>query len=176
MDSSKKCHRIGCQATPLRLFCENHLRNPSSEVIRFTKTVHATPINFNVKFCSNNAAAINNSMASALQMMHPLSLRKSTSVRSKLKTRIRRSQRHNLENLKVHLLSKIDKTNIGTRYAPNEKMCAEMKKLEPSTDVKMTDKFVELKQDELKHQLWLDADSKHVICFIPRFVEFYLLV
>ena len=72
---SQKCHRTGCVEPPLKLFCKEHLKNPPTDKINLTNEHFAMPMHCNVKFNPKSECSLNNSMASALQMMSPLCLR-----------------------------------------------------------------------------------------------------
>ena len=85
-----------------------------------------TPINFDVKFDTTRCSSVNNSVAAAIHMMSPLSLRKSRSVRPKLKRKFERSIQHNEKFLKINFLTKKDSRVLPRRYAPNKLILKEM--------------------------------------------------
>ena len=170
---SGKCLRKGCDRSPLKLFCKEHLKHPPAENIMFTKEHCASPISFNTKFNETSESALNNSMASALQMMSPLNLKKSASVRSKIKEKLKKSVEHNEKHLKVETLEKKDYSNTPRYYSPFGLIDSEKVKTENGdADIWCnSDDFLQFAQLEDRHQLVLDSETNEFIFFIPRLLQ-----
>ena len=117
---------------------------------------------------------MNNAVGRAIQSMNPLNIKKSRSVKTKLKKSFDRSRDHNEDHLKVIVLEKTIDTDKSMKFAPTQDILVLQKeKDETGENVendswRCSEDFLKIMQLEDQHQLILDGESNRLVFFIPR--------
>ena len=169
-----ECQRNNCDEPAVKHFCVLHLKNPLLEPIMLTKTVSISPVKFLTAYNSQSDSSMNNAVGRAIQSMNPLNIKKSRSVKTKLKKSFDRSRDHNEDHLKVIVLEKTIDTDKSMKFAPTQDILVLQKeKDETGGNVEndswsCSEDFLKIMQLEDQHQLILDGESNRLVFFIPR--------
>lgn len=158
------CKREHCEQLAIKHFCEDHLKHPPVENIKFSENIEASPTNFNIKFNKNSESALNNSMASAILSMNPLKMKKTRPYKKKIRQQMENTFKHNEKHLKQIFIKKTDMSDMTSKhFAPSDELIDK-----GAADIWCTtDKFLEFAQLKDQHQLVQDEESGQLLFFIP---------